>query len=262
MPQRIVQYGASRAQTAGYQLLNNAATLYRIDGYCTGSANSFLQLHDSLAAPATNAIPIKSLLVVSSNGYSYTFLKEDMASFLNGVYIALSTNETKYVADASGTKVSGDITLEDITNLNADTATAATDLSGTTAGILNIWPANNEHHNLVAVRLGVNGAPASTRTWLVIGCQNTDDGFGTFNATIFIPLYTEANGVVTNLANKLFYFGSSGINLDANIIVGGGVSPCYGCGVYVTSDANPARGGLTFPSPRTGDATIVTAYYL
>lgn len=104
------QFGTARAETTSYLAVEGACTLERIDGYCNG-ANTFMMFFDSVTAPAANAVPKKALQVFGNDGFSYTFLQRDEVTFSKGVWIATSTSEVNYVADAAN-KVSGDVTFD------------------------------------------------------------------------------------------------------------------------------------------------------
>lgn len=139
MAQMIVQFGLARAETAAYQLTQKGVTIQRIDGYCTG-ANTWLQLFDLTAAPSANAVPYKSLQLFGNDGFSYVFDGQAELMFQNGVYIALSTSEVNYVADASGTKVSGDVTLNNLDHSAvAETSLSTTGDLTTSVDNLTIW---------------------------------------------------------------------------------------------------------------------------
>lgn len=201
MLKRIVQFGASRAQTAGYQVLMNAANVFRLDGYCTG-ANSFLQLHDAKAAPATNDVPKKSLQVFGNDGFTYVLNGKDEVEFANGIYLALSSDETKYVADVSGTKVSGDMEMDDSQAYSGFTRTVVGD-NTTAVASLQVWADTNSptkalqrleltNNNAAAVVFCVvarNAATAGAKVlWnsgSVAAAASVDEVFGTNGLTPF-----------------------------------------------------------------------------
>lgn len=169
MAQQIVQFGASRAETAAYQLAQKGVTVQRIDGYCNG-ANTWLQLFDLTAAPAANAVPYKSLQLFGNDGFSYVFSGKDELMFQNGIYVALSTSEVNYVADASGTLVSGDITLNNLDHAAvAETAlTTAGDLT-TSVDSRTIWAhALGSSKKLVRLDI-INGTAAVA--YLMLFCK-------------------------------------------------------------------------------------------
>lgn len=266
MSQQIYQFGASRAETAGYQLMVVPGVLHRIDGYNNG-AHTWLQIFDSLTAPVTNDVPLKSLELFANDGFAYTFLGMDEVTFVNGLYFALSTSEVNYQADGSGTKISGDATVEDLGLILGATKVGPTDLS-TVSGIFDVW-APNETHKLCYVRLGANGAPAATKTWLAVCAVDQAAAAGNIAPMVFIPLFTTLNsdgsGTVTNLANKSFNFGLK----DSGLYIFGAsqatappiiLAPCYGCMLFITSTASPAGAGIANLNVRT-DATTLTAYY-
>lgn len=266
MSQQIYQFGASRAETAGYQLLTNPGTIYRIDGFCTGS-NTFLQLFDKASAPSANAVPLKSLQLFGGDGFSYTFLKEDMVSFVNGLYIAISTSEVNYVADTSGTKVSGDITIEDLSIVIGATKAGLTDVFGT--GVLDVWDATIGPKKLTQINF-TNGAADGTKRWLAICAMTASDAL-IGNVLFFYPLFTTSNGdgtgTVTNRTSGVLSFAGEFDNKGLDVF---GITPstsapprvpAIGCAIFLISNNNPAGVSVDTLSVVTTEHTTLTAYY-
>ena len=170
MAQQIIPFGTNRAEAAAFQLSQKGMTLQRIDGYCNG-ANTWLQLHDSTSAPLANAVPKKSVQLFGNDGFSYVFGGQDEICFQSGIYVALSTSEVNYVADVSGTKISGDVTVN---NLDHDTSNEAglTVVGDLTTGVdfLQVWAeaaSNSAAGAKHLVRLDIiNGTGAAA--WLQI----------------------------------------------------------------------------------------------
>lgn len=202
MQKRIVQFGTNRAETAGLQLFAGPIETLRIDGYCSGAANSFLQLFDLKVAPAANAIPKKSLQVFFNDGFSYVFAGDDIG-FVTGLYLGLSTDETKFVADGSGTKVSGDLTLQDYASYKGKTPVVVGDYT-TAVALLQVWTQANFITNptLTLQRLEVTNNNGSD----VIFCVIARDA-STLGARV-----VWASPVVAASATADFYFGTDGIS--------------------------------------------------
>lgn len=259
--QNIIQFGASRAVTSGYQVTTQPCTLYRLDGYCNGVAgtNTWVQLFDAAAAPATNDIPKKSLMLSESNGYSYTFLKEDMVTYSTALYLALSKDSTKYVAVTDGATTTGDVTIEDFSIIIGGTKVGPTDLSAgdPAPGLQTVWDASAGNKVLLQTDF-VNAAAAGTKQWLVIIASTT--GFSSTVVKEVIPLFTTptsgGSGVATNLSTLSLKFGKDGYNIQSIV----GATSYIGCVIGITTTESPqgkAVANLTFAS----DASTLTSYY-
>jgi hypothetical protein len=259
--QNIIQFGASRAVTAGYQLSTQPGVLRRIDGYCNGAAgtNTWLQIFDAAAAPATNDVPKKSLMLAEANGYSYAFLGDDEVEFSTALYVALSKDPTKYVAVTDGATTTGDVTIDDLSILSGTTKVGPTDLSSgdPAAGLQTVWDASAGNKVLVQVNF-VNAAAAGTKQWLVIMAATT--GFGAAVVKEAFPLYTTAagngQGAATIKSTLALKFGKDGYSIVAIL----GATTYAGCCLGVTTTADPVGkvvGDLTFSS----DASTLTSYY-
>jgi hypothetical protein len=231
MRQIVYNFGASRAETTSYQAVEGPCTLKRLDGYCNG-ANTSLMLFDLVTAPANNAVPKKSLQVFGNDGFSYVFNGEDEVEFINGVWIATSTSEVNYVADAAN-KVSGDITVK--TNFDATAFTSSGDY---TTGIANsnVWTVASGYHRIRRVWIKNNNA-AAVIAGLAARNTITSSVTGLVN---FTPLI---NGVAP-IASGLTYvwdFGS-GMYIPKETV---GATDFYGCTIgfaLLPTTGNPTVG--------------------
>lgn len=203
MQERIIQFGTNRAETAGLQLYSGPTELLRIDGYCAGAANSFLQLFDLKVAPAANAIPKKSLQVFFNDGFSYVFAGNDIG-FITGLYLGLSTDETKFVADASGTKVSGDLTLQDYASYKGKTPVVVGDYT-TAVALLQVWTQANFITNptLTLQRLEVTNNNGNDVIFCVLARDST---FPVGSRVVW------SSPVVATSSSADFYFGTDGVS--------------------------------------------------
>lgn len=108
-------FGKNRTKTSKGGIASFPHLVTRIDGYCRGivpivNTPVFLQLFDSVDEPFIEAIPVKSLQILTNDGFSFVFSRRD-AIKLSCSFFGLSTDETFYNPDSSGNLVSGDMTI-------------------------------------------------------------------------------------------------------------------------------------------------------
>lgn len=201
MQKRIIQFGTNRAETAGFQSFSEPVELLRIDGYCSGAANSFLQLFDLKVAPAANAIPKKSLEVFFNDGFSYVFTGDDVP-FSTGLYLALSTDETKFVADASGTKVSGDVTVQNLESYKGWTEDVFGDYT-TAVALLQVW---TQAGKVSSPRVALEKLEVTNNNGAdVIFCIIARDASTLGSRVVW------SSPVVASSSSSEFYFGTDGL---------------------------------------------------
>lgn len=223
MTDTIVNFtNSSRAEAATSQISRSPVNVKRIDGYCSGAANSFLQLHNSRTTPATNAIPLKSLPVNFSAGFTYTFLGKDEVKCTNGLFIGLSTDETKYVADASGTKVSGDISLDDFEAYPGITKTVVGDYT-TAVALLQVWSEADlaTTPSLTLQRLEVVNSNGNDVIFCVIARE----------ASTGLSKVIWSSPPVATTGDKIFNFGPDGLKPLENVMATGGNTVYQACRV-------------------------------
>lgn len=130
---------ASGAYVTGYQLeLANAVSIVNLEGDVLGADPLFLQIHNTVGAPANAAVPIRSLRVVAQNGFRWYHAPELMDLPKAGIYIVLSTTEATFTATA--TTMNLFIDIEDyggLAKMRSDINTAGDLVSNTVLQV--IW---------------------------------------------------------------------------------------------------------------------------
>lgn len=219
---QTLQFGAARARTASYQVIDRPCALWRIDGYVTGAAGTvtFLQLFDTIVAPQVATVPKKSLMLQASNGFSYTFLLEDEQDFKTGIYMVLSTDERVYATDASHT-VSGDMEITEVfPSITLSTSGVLTN------DVSSLQPWNNSQGPkfLYRVQIQDNGSVFSPPCYLMLFATDTpvNGDFPIWQCTV-------------NAADVLnFYFGDAGRSPQQQVA---GVNK-VGCYFWISSTPN------------------------
>ena len=119
-----------------------------IEGYCLGTASTqyFLQLHNAVAVPATNAIPLRSVQVLGLNGFTFEYRPSGLDTVNMTVprndgklILVLSSTDNVFTAVADGATCDVQVDLEDA-GLN-DAATNVSTAGDLTTGVkkLEVW---------------------------------------------------------------------------------------------------------------------------
>lgn len=74
-------------------------SVLRVQGYYTAAADAWLQIFDSVAEPAENAVPVKSYALASNSPYSWAFDPGTLC-LQKGCYVAVSETQGTYTAVA------------------------------------------------------------------------------------------------------------------------------------------------------------------
>ena len=117
---------------SAFQAAVEPVIIEKIDGlYITAGNGGFLQVHDSVAAPAAGAIPLKQEPVSGGNApFYFEFKRGDLVCNL-GCYVALSTTDGTFTASTDAMDVSVEISNTPWlsgTSLIGDLTTARTSL--------------------------------------------------------------------------------------------------------------------------------------
>ncbi len=95
--------------TAGVQLSLIPCCLAQLSGYFDGAADQWLQIHDTAAVQA-GVVPVLSLPLQASNGFSYNF-QDALLTLTTGLFVGVSSTEGTWTASASTAQLN--VVLED-----------------------------------------------------------------------------------------------------------------------------------------------------
>jgi len=75
--------------------------LLALFGFTDGTADAYIQIHDTAAAPAPGVVPIISIKVqTTDSNYSIDLSHIEGTQFLNGAWLAVSSTPATYTASA------------------------------------------------------------------------------------------------------------------------------------------------------------------
>ena len=254
-------------KTAAQSVFSVPCTLIQLDGNYTGGGGEYLQIFDKATAAAANDVPIASFVLSAAGPLPSIFGVLGAVPLANGLSIGISTANEKYTASSSGFDIFGGVSEMELPQSATVTTYGPQDLSGV-AGYWEVFDTGTPKRLYRVVF--TNGAPAATKTWLVICAEASA---GTYIAPLkFVPLFTTANsdgtGTVTNRASGILSFGEGGLiiagtvqSVDALSYSGSTLfSNINGLGFFVTDTANPASKLPSTLSTRATDTTLLTAY--
>lgn len=179
--------------------INLNPTLEKLEGYANIAADTWLQFHDSVGAPAANAEPFRELYLGNSkDGFSWQYADDPLflPNLQNGLYLALSSVQGTFTA-AAGT-ATFDIELEEW-ELRTFGLTIAGDLQNLVQ-VQPIWADPGVNHKLVRLEIVVDAGSAAN-AYIQLHTQNP----------VFGLLAVANLGVVPIGTNKVFRFGTDGI---------------------------------------------------
>lgn len=206
---------------AAQQVTQHGAHVLKIEGtFLAASAGRYLQVHDSVGAPAANAVPLRNWPLDPSSNFFQTFSAGELA-LAHGLYIGISTTDGTWTASADTMDLTVELTDPESpsgTTFAGDNVTARTHLS--------VWNDGAGPHNLLRLLikelLGAAGYififrygadPAPIFIGIIKGNQTLDLSFGIAG---FDPTYIDANGVKRNGCDVYVYDDAAHTLVDLN----------------------------------------------
>lgn len=201
----INNFNVSNAQIAQHSVL-----ILKVEGYFRASTSiSWLQVHDTNAAPAAGAVPLKEWPVYATTEFYKEFKRGDLTCNL-GCFVGLSTTEGSYTASSDTMDVSVELRFPELP--------AAVSYAGSlTAPVtsLQVWSEATgavARRSLVALEVDGTNLTGGTQFILLFATDTVNTGDSPVNGGIF-PI---AAGQVRTGENKLTFgeFGRQMFSID------------------------------------------------
>lgn len=227
-----------------------ACTLRRVQGYLEHTGDAWLQIHDSAAEPAANAVPVKSYQLLQDAAFSWAFDPASLA-LRNGCYIAISSDEEKYTTIAYSEGVTYCDILADYEPyvfLPADYSVAG-NLSDAVGSLTIFADADGDSHvKRVYIIDYINHTGAAA--WLMLFTNTTMVTAGAKPLIVLGP-----KDGVADAGQIRFDFGDGGLSPSSREgLTGTAGTEHFGCFAYESSDPE------VFADPGT-ESSHIRAYY-
>lgn len=235
-------------KTAGASILAYPCTLTNMDGFLfSGTAPLYLQIFDKASAPATNDVPIKSLLITTSGPFPLVSIFQSLGPvyFALGLAVGISSTRDAYTAATATYSVFGEV--EDSLQ-STDSISGLSTAGDTTSHVdaLAPWADGDNNNQTRLFRLDIGNVSAGDR-WIMLFPYKTGAGYPVNAADHPLLQWKLSAG-----ATRTLYFGPNGYrpfgtSLDPN----NNHAPVnyYGCSIWCSSTAttlnNTAVGDMT-----------------
>ena len=210
------------------QASQHPGEIIKIEGYFRSSTLiAWLQVHDSVAAPVANAVPLKQWPVYATTEFYKEFKRGSLTCTL-GCFVGLSTTEGTYTADVADVM---DISVELSDPENPSGTTFVGDLTSAVTGLA-VWSeASGVTARKKLLSLEVDGTNLTGGTqWIMIFAT---DAVTAGQAPLQNMIFPITAGQVRTLNNGL-HFGETCRDMSSY----DGTNWHYGCHVVISSTAS------------------------